>query len=689
LALPLYLHLKRRPPKDAVAFSSLMFLKPTRAVHIKRRSQFENILLLILRSLAILGLALMFARPFVRNDAVADSEDAMNGRHVILIDTSASMRRPGLWEAALKEARDALPDSSSASAAIFAFDSAPREIVSFEEWSAWAPPQRKERARAALDALEPGWSKTDVGSAVSRGLDAIDEAEAAESTSGLLARHRVTVISDLQKSATVDALREIEWPENTDLFPLLVESGDAGNAGLQWIKAATGNTPDVRITNSEDSESGRFTLKWSDRPESEAATIDVPPGESRVLTPPARESADDTGAELVLTGDKSDFDNRLFFAPAAHRTARILYTGEHDANSARSPFYYLRRGFPVTGEMKPIFLKPGETGADFIIIPALSELASGDVESIRTALDQGTTTLAVLDDGSQATAILGVLSGSSGITVSETPERDYSILARIDFDHPLLAAFDDPKVRDFTKIRFWKSRSLASNSLPKNAIVLATFDNEAPAWIIFPVGRGSLVVLTSGWTPTDSQLARSSKFIPLLYSLCGAGGLANGAAMPTFAGEPLPPIENEANEAVTLTLPDGTKKTLAATDHPIAETPGIHTLTFGQTTERFAVNIPPGESETASLPFSEFEAFGIPVAQSGTPAVTPKGADAEKIRSRERDSEREKQQRMWQWIVLSVILLLILETWLAGRPPKTTGDADPADNLNPEPVPSP
>ncbi len=33
------------------------------------------------------------------------------------------------------------------------------------------------------------------------------------------------------------------------------------------------------------------------------------------------------------------------------------------------------------------------------------------------------------------------------------------------------------------------------------------------------MGKGRLVVLASGWQPADSQLARSSKFVPLMSAL--------------------------------------------------------------------------------------------------------------------------------------------------------------------------
>ena len=85
IALPIYLHLRRKPPKDAVEFSSLMFLEPSKHQPLKRRSQLEHLSLLALRCLALLFLAAMFSRPFF---AGGDKEGvAGQKRTVILLDS--------------------------------------------------------------------------------------------------------------------------------------------------------------------------------------------------------------------------------------------------------------------------------------------------------------------------------------------------------------------------------------------------------------------------------------------------------------------------------------------------------------------------------------------------------------------------------------------------------------------------
>ena len=96
ITLPILLHRRRQRPKERTQFSSLMFLEAT-PPRVKTRTRIENLLLLFLRCLAFLTLTLCFARPFLpKQDDLAGG--MINGRVLILLDNSASMRREGLQE---------------------------------------------------------------------------------------------------------------------------------------------------------------------------------------------------------------------------------------------------------------------------------------------------------------------------------------------------------------------------------------------------------------------------------------------------------------------------------------------------------------------------------------------------------------------------------------------------------------
>ena len=207
-ALPIYLHLRRKPPKDAVEFSSLMFLEPSKHQPLKRRSQLEHLSLLALRCLALLFLAAMFSRPFF---AGGDKEGvAGQKRTVILLDTSASMRRGEVWEDAVRLAKESIRGvSKDSSLAILTVDQTPRTLVTFGDWRDADPSRRAEIAGDAIDAVTPGWGGSDLGSGMIAAAEMIADA-ASEDDSSLPAE--IVVVSDLQSGAALDAVAEASWP---------------------------------------------------------------------------------------------------------------------------------------------------------------------------------------------------------------------------------------------------------------------------------------------------------------------------------------------------------------------------------------------------------------------------------------------------------------------------------------------
>src|SRR5206468_3617358 len=131
------------------------------------------------------------------------------------------------------------------------------------------------------------------------------------------------------------------------------------------------------------------------------------------------------------------------------------------------------------------------------------------------------------------------------------------------FDNTLFAPLAGAQFNDFTKIRFWKHRRLDPKTWG-DARVLARFEGGDPAVVEKPIGRGRLVVLASGWGPADSQLARSSKFVPLMSSLLDGGVVrsTDAAEYHVNDGVPLPP--EGAATSRTVRKPDGTAASVKA-----------------------------------------------------------------------------------------------------------------------------
>ena len=120
------------------------------------------------------------------------------------------------------------------------------------------------------------------------------------------------------------------------------------------------------------------------------------------------------------------------------------------------------------------------------------------------------------------------------------------MLGEIAFDHPLFASLAGAQFNDFTKIRFWKYRRIDADRWANRACWHGSRTAMPPS-SRNSIGKGRLVVLASGWQPADSQLARSSKFVPLMSALLELGNPRPVVAANQRVGDRVPlPVADDA-----------------------------------------------------------------------------------------------------------------------------------------------
>jgi hypothetical protein len=252
------------------------------------------------------------------------------------------------------------------------------------------------------------------------------------------------------------------------------------------------------------------------------------------------------------------------------------------------------------------------------------------------------------------------------LPASEAPTKDYALLAQIDFQNPLFATFADPRFSDFTKIHWWKHRRIDLAAIA-DARVAARFDDGSPAIVQVPLGKGTLVLFASSWRPVDSQLALSSKFVPLLHALLEQSSNLPAQKAQYFIGEQVP-LPGGA-QPLTVRKPDGTEIPAdPGTKFSATDQPGIYSITPG--TLRFVVNLPSEESRLAPLPPERFTSLGVPVR---TGRETP--AEIAAREGQAQATEIENQQKLWRWLLVAAIGLLLLETVFAGKLSRTSGSS--------------
>lgn len=654
LAAPIIFHLIRRTTRERITFSSLMFLLPT-PPRLSKRSRLEHWFLLLLRCLALALLVLGFSRPFFPQAALDDPTAAKPKRVVVLLDTSASMRRSGVWQSARERAEAVVRRAGPADqVALFTFDRGTRAVLPFEEWNRTAAGDRVALMVSRLGATSPSWAGTQLGNALIAAAEALAENDGKQAPGP----REVVLVSDLQAGSRLDALQAYEWPKGIHLSVEAITARNLTNAGLQLVaegadaSRAADAVVRVRVSNSADARREQFTVGWA---QTAAPTefvgaginIYVPPGQSRVVAVPVPKGLDGLD-RIVLRGDDEDFDNTVYVIPPVQQRIEMLWLGGEAADDVRQPLFFLRRALSdtprlavqVTARAITAPLLPSELeGANAVFVT--EALPAEQAAALRTQLRAGKTII-FAPKSAAAGATLGALLDREGMTLSEVKPANYAMFGDIDFKHPLFAPFADPRFSDFTKIHFWKYRKFDAAAAPDTRVV-ARFDSGDPAITESAVGKGRVIFLATGWQPDDSQLAVSSKFVPLLWSLLDLGGGTTAPPLQWLVGDSAP-------------LPAGAK------EREIRFTaPGIQEAKVGDRTVRFAVNLDANESRTAALSGDELERLGVPITSAATAAVPT----AEK-QLQLQGMEAESRQKLWRWLIAATLAILVMESALAG-----------------------
>jgi hypothetical protein len=672
VALPILFHLTRRSTRRKQTFSSLQFLQPT-PPRLTRHSRIEHLLLLLLRGAVVALLAFAFARPFLLTPAATPTQSAPIQRWILLVDTSASMQRDSLWNLALTRVRQQLRDLTPVDdVALLTFDRSPRTLVHFDQWRQWNPADRAALTLDRLEKIAPGWAAAHLDLALIRAVELLEETDI---RSDHAANRQIVLVSDLPVGARLDGIQGYDWPTDVHVSIESVAPDQPGNAGLHWIvdpnphqPASSNNAaPRIRVTNSDDAQNELFQVAWANSPNTPPLQIHVPPGQSRVVhAPPPPENS--TAGRLLLQGDPHPFDNTTHVLTPKPDEIQLLFVGPDPANDPRQLLFYLNRAFPPTTRQTVQIHTPATTTDPSPFDPRLTRLAivTGPIPdtiapALQQYLDAGGTALAVLRQHTAA-QLLQSLFPDQAWPVEEAVVRDFALLTQIDFNHPLFVPFADPRYSDFTKIHFWKHRRLPLDPFP-NARVVARFDTGDPALVELDRGNGRILVLTAGWDPADSQLALSSKFVPLLHALLDHAGGPQPPLPQYHVGDEIL-LPGAANPPFHVQLPDGNTHPLdpGVSRFNATLTPGIYTVRTGPRSWSFTVNVDPAESRTTPLPWDELERLGVPLQP---PPVNPST-----LATRERQvhrAELESRQRLWRWLILATLLVLLVESWLAGR----------------------
>ncbi len=671
VAFPFLFHLIRRTPKGQVHFSSLMFVRPS-PPRLTRRSRLENLLLLALRMAAIALIAAAFMRPFFRDNVNLSLADVPDRKVAVMLDTSASMRRGDLWTQALDRVNKIFTEATEKDdLAIYTFDSK----LTLRSPFGLPTGTREIMQRTQLQNVRPGWRSSDLGSALATLADELDQDSDKNADASKL---QLIVVSDMQAGSSTSALQNFQWPAQVKVALEAVSLKSPSNATLELLPATEDQTKreNVIVKNSKDSQVDQFAVSWSGD-EAQAIPFYVPPGTNKILPVPRRTESL-ASDKLVLAGDAAEFDNQFFVVPPRQQKISVAYLGNEAADDPDQMLYYFERCLfetPVRVVEVSQFNadRPFEFNTDQQpeLVVVTRPVLPGEQQSIENYLGANGSVFVVLH---QNEMVASTANWTKVITAAEVPEKsddEYALLAEIQFRHPIFEPFAGPRFNDFTQIRFWQH--LDSEVSPE-ANVIARFDNGSPAmWHVKPVTvnretadeenpNGDVYVLATGWQPSLSQLALSSKFLPIINRVLELASRTLPVPESCVIGQPIKlPGQYRRVEH------DGQVLDLDPSQ-PIQEqidAPGVYRFTDPDDSTAaeitIAINLDPAESHTEIMPLEQITAFDVEIGQH-TDAET-EIAEQRKLR----DLELESKQKLWKWLIVAAIGFLIVESWLAGR----------------------
>jgi hypothetical protein len=245
-------------------------------------------------------------------------------------------------------------------------------------------------------------------------------------------------------------------------------------------------------------------------------------------------------------------------------------------------------------------------------------------------------------------------------------------LGYVDYSHPVFELFRAPQSGDLTAVRVYRYRPLAGASR-----VIARFDDGTTALAERRVGEGRVLVWTSTLDTFWNDLALRPVYVPFVHQAVKylasyvppVPSYAVGAAVDAAAIDRARAAAGLGSDPdVTLVAPSGRRRPIgsgAGAAPVVLEEAGLYELRgrdSAKTAPALAANVDPAESDLTPLDPAEL----VAAATSAEP-VEPGGAMPETTAA-----DREHQQSLWWYLIVAALLVLLGETLLANRMPRTT-----------------
>ncbi len=522
MTIPIWIHLLLRQRTKSMEIGSIRFIKNV-VKRTKSRQRIQRWLLLALRTLAVLLLGVLFARPFLPDTPA----DGRTREVVILIDRSASMSakhangESAIEAAAQRAAQYAGVLGEHAKVHLGLFDASGVESISLADLGnvdAASVGTRYDEAFAWATDVLAGSDRTD---------------------------RSLLILSDLQRSG-INQLDLSHFPPDVivqieDPAPAISQNLSIERAVPNQIELRPGVPVSVlaHVRNGGEFPVSKVSvsaeLTGPDGDVQSKQVISLQPGQRRTveLKLPVEKPGIYQGSVSIDRDDSLAWDNRRYVAlQAKHPDRLLLVDGDPGRAHWENATYFVETSLrlrtsvgeaaPTTFEVERLVWDRGSglpelAGYRLIVIANIGRLTASDASRLAEFIGSGGNVLWFMGERTTNAVLDSVV--QSGLLGETTFSAAIDVIARVsDFDrqHPALAAFADPQHGDLRELT--ARRLIPVESLDPEAVVLLQ-SQRWPLVVARQEKKGRIVLVLTSADRSWSDWPQNRLFVPLIRQL--------------------------------------------------------------------------------------------------------------------------------------------------------------------------
>ena len=551
--VPILVHLIFRRKRTTLKYPTLMFFHRV-DMKLASRRKLKEILLLILRALAVILVAMAVARPVIRAGGGASTGPA---DCVLIIDNSASMGLPTSTGTRLELARSrassllsALGIEDRAAVLTTVADESGNEVTSLAG--------DKERSQQALRSIYPTNGAGSLTGALTRAKEIF-----AQSASSL--NRQVYIFSDLHANLFQDRpalLKASEgWPERPVAF-LCPVSAAAPQSNLSILGVSTDPRPKVtgrlmalavKVKNNSPREmSATITATLGDAPP-QTTSLSLPAGaeqEAPVMVMLGQEGF--LAGEVKLDNDDAAYDNVWPFCVEVRGPLKALVLSPSLPPKAQTgEAFYLVKALDPTADGRLSGIRVDHviqqkaprdlSGYDVVVLCGCTALPTSTLKALDAYLQRGSGV--IIFAGVQDAALAAnhpLQSYLGGRITGEIKVGGGEKALSLQAVKPTSPFFDDCRTAD-GRVEFPQTAIFHGLRVQPNpgAELLAQFSNGQPAILVSKQGQGQVMWWTLSAHADDSNLPLMPSFLSLLHRSVVCLSSAQTQSISQKAGVPL------------------------------------------------------------------------------------------------------------------------------------------------------